>query len=73
MRGDTYRVLKIGFAPQRWVSSAVQRAASGELGFVSNMCSMCPHHQVCMLGVGGCERGGGGGMFESSRNGVMVI
>lgn len=56
MRGDTYRVLKIGFAPQRWVSFVVQRAASGVLGFVSNMCSMCPHHQVCIRGgvmVGG--------------------
>lgn len=71
MRGDTYWVLKIGFAPQRWVSSVVQRAASGVLGFVSNTCSMCPHHQVCMLGEGGQR--GGGDMFESSRNGVMVI
>lgn len=71
MRGDTYRVLKIGFAPQRWVSSVVQRAASSVLGFVSNMCSMCPHHQVCMVGEGG--EGGGGDMFESGRDGVMAI
>lgn len=71
MRGDTYRVWKIGFAPQRWVSAVVRRAASGLLGFVSNMCSMCPHLQVCILGMG--VGGGGGGVFESSRDGVMGI
>lgn len=51
-RGDTSQVLEIGFAPQRQVSFVVQRAASGILGLVSNMCSMCLHHQVCILGGG---------------------